>query len=257
MATSVARRLLARMHATHDKRAISVFAGPPGIGKTTAIDVFCERHPQETAVVKIERQGARELLVLQQVVEALRHTAQSPLRSRVDHLRWARQEIYDTLERLSALQAPPEEVAPSPRLTLVFDEAQNLSRQSIEALRYWNDADRCYAPFRVGFVFIGNSEFALQADASGRSSISAAVADRALFIESLEYADLTDDDLKLFVGSKLDAREDVVSAVVRCFTSRGVTRSLRRVRNFLEELEEVADGGPMTHELVEQVLAYA
>ena len=34
----------------------------------------------------------------------------------------------------------------------MFDEAQNLSREAIEFLRYWNDADRCYQA-AVGQLF--------------------------------------------------------------------------------------------------------
>jgi hypothetical protein len=58
------------------------------------------------------------------------------------------------------------------RLTLVFDEAQNLSREAIEVMRFWNDADRCYAPFPLGLVFVGNNEFSLQVDGDGQSPIS-------------------------------------------------------------------------------------
>jgi hypothetical protein len=251
--TTFARRLLARLEATHDKRGIAVFAGPPGIGKTTALDAFGIRHAQECAIVKIERQGARQLVVLQAVLNAVRRTAASPLRAQVDKIPWLREEIFNTVQRLGAAQTE-ENGSGAPRLTLIFDEAQNLSRQAIEALRYWNDRDRCYGPFPLGLVFVGNNEFALQADGAGHSAISAAVADRALFIEHFDYADITDEDLHLFVRSKLDAREDVISGVARWFQRSGAPRSLRRTRIFLEELEEIADGQPITHQLVEQVL---
>lgn len=62
----------------HQRRRISVFAGPPGIGKTTAIDEFSRRRPGEIAVVKVARRNAREVLVLQHTLEALRHLIGSP-----------------------------------------------------------------------------------------------------------------------------------------------------------------------------------
>src|SRR5436305_216629 len=65
VATSIARRLIVRMQATHDRRRISVFSGPPGIGKTTAIDRFAATNAGSVAVVKVARRNAREVLVLQ------------------------------------------------------------------------------------------------------------------------------------------------------------------------------------------------
>ena len=43
-------------------------------------------------------------------------------------------------------EVPPERF---PRLTIVFDEAQNLSREAIEALRFWNDATGATRPSRL------------------------------------------------------------------------------------------------------------
>src|SRR5438270_13878170 len=77
VATSIARRLMARMQATHDRRRISVFAGPPGIGKTTAIDAFAARRRGEVAVVKVARRNAKEVLVLQHTLEAMRQLSGS------------------------------------------------------------------------------------------------------------------------------------------------------------------------------------
>ena len=64
IATSIARRLIVRMHATHERRRIAVFAGPPGIGKTTAIDALNREIPDGIVVVKVARRNAREVLVL-------------------------------------------------------------------------------------------------------------------------------------------------------------------------------------------------
>ena len=70
--TSVSRRLIARMEATHQRRRISVFSGPPGIGKTTAIDRFQGDNPGSVAVIKVARRPAKEVVVLQHSLEAVR-----------------------------------------------------------------------------------------------------------------------------------------------------------------------------------------
>jgi len=76
--TSVARRMIVRMRATHERRRISIFSGPPGIGKTTAVDAFQGHHPDAAAVVKIARRPAKEVLALQHALEAIRRLAALP-----------------------------------------------------------------------------------------------------------------------------------------------------------------------------------
>jgi hypothetical protein len=133
-----------------------------------------------------------------------------------------------------------------PRLTIVFDEAQNLSREAIESLRYWNDRDRCYAPFPVGLVFVGNNEFSLAGASAAESVISAAVADRALYLQSFEYDDVADDDLRLFIASKGEFEDGAVAAIVRSFRGPRSPRGFRRLGDLLDDLIELADGTDVT-----------
>lgn len=175
VATSIARRLMTRMQATHERRRISVFAGPPGIGKTTAIDAFSERAPGNIAIVKVARRNAREVLVLRHMLESLRRLGGSAHTHFPTSVWELRSDVFGALcawagADVAAARKGDYPVEGFPRLTLVFDEAQNLSRGAIEALRYWNDSDRCYAPFPVGLVFVGNNEFSLQADIDGSSA---------------------------------------------------------------------------------------
>jgi hypothetical protein len=208
VSTSVARRLIARFQQTHARRRISVFAGPPGIGKTTAVDAFRQRTPGQVAVVKVARRNAREVLVLQHALEAVRQLSGSEHLFAASGLWELRNAFFGAIcgwAGVDALQARRGEFDAKafPALTLVFDEAQNLSREAIEAMRYWNDADRCYAPFPIGLIFVGNSEFSL-AGGGAESVISAAVADRALYVQKLGYDDVTDDDLRLFIDAMAD-----------------------------------------------------
>ncbi|MEZ5743419.1 MAG: helix-turn-helix domain-containing protein [Sphingomonadaceae bacterium] len=55
--TSVLRRMVARMQKTHDRRRASFFVGPPGIGKSTAIEAFRAANPQNVAVTQILKRG--------------------------------------------------------------------------------------------------------------------------------------------------------------------------------------------------------
>jgi hypothetical protein len=202
----------------------------------------------------VARRPAKEVVVLQHALEAVRRLSSSPalgIPSSIWELRsylfrsfceWAGLDSVDMRRR----EEPAE---PEGRLTLVFDEAQNLSREAIEVMRFWNDADRCYAPFPVGLIFVGNSEFALAGSAS-ESVISAAVADRALYLQTLDYDDVTDDDLRLMLEAHGGLEEGAVSALIRSFGGSRPIRSLRRLMDILEELEAYAGGGPITTPLV-------
>jgi hypothetical protein len=261
VSTSVARRLISRMQATHERRRISVFAGPPGIGKTTAIDALAQRLKGSVAIVKVARRNAKEGLVLQHALEAVRRVVGIGFTHAPSSLWDLRNDLFIALCQWAGVEPgqarkgeyPPEAFE---RLTLVFDEAQNLSRDAIEALRFWNDQDRCYAPFPLGMVFVGNNEFSL-AGAPGESVLSAAVADRALYLQTLEYADVTDDDLELFVDARVSATAEGVSAIVRAFRGPRSIRSLRRVGDLLDDLVALSGGSAITPALVQQALELA
>jgi DNA transposition AAA+ family ATPase len=142
-------------------------------------------------------------------------------------------------------------------LTIVFDEARNLSREALEVLRFWNDKDRCYSPFPIGLVFVGNNAFSLAADSHGASVISAAVADRALYVEALTYDDMTDEDLQMFMQAQGLSDPGARSAVMRSFRTPRAVRSLRRVMDLLDELRDVAGDERITSVTVREVLQLA
>lgn len=261
VATSVARRLISRMQVTHERRRVSVFSGPPGIGKTTAIDRFCLSNRGAVIVVKVARRNAREVLVLQHTLEALRRLIGSSFEFAPSSIWELRNDLFGALCAWAEAEPGPArrgEYAADAfgRLTIVFDEAQNLSRAAIEALRYWNDQDRCYAPFPLGLVLVGNNEFSLAGSAND-SVISAAVADRALYLQTLDYDDVTDDDLRLFIETRAEIEDAAVRAILRSFNGSRAPRSLRRLADLLDDLQFEAAGGPITPSMVRDTLLLA
>lgn len=255
--TSIAQNMVARLTRNHKRRGISIFAGPPGIGKTTAIEAFADQHPGQVAVLKVNNPRASDRIVLGHAVEAIRAlTGQGQGYVYLDSFQIRRQlhgELHAWAVRTNTL---PGEIDFSklPPFTFVFDEAQNFSRAAIEALRYWNDQDRCYGPFPIALAFIGNAEFSLQSGRDGQSVISAAVADRALYVETLEYSDLTNADISLFLQARGISDAAAIAAVVKLYSTPRTPRSLRSVGRIAEELLEEANGAPVTLDLVQSIL---
>ena len=200
--------------------------------------------------------------MLQHVLDAIRRLGGSPSVHFPSSLWELRSDIFGAIcswagADPSAARRAEYQPTDFPRLTIVFDEAQNLAREAIESLRYWNDADRCYAPFPLGLVFVGNNEFSLQTDLDGRSVISAAVADRALYVQTFDYSDVTDDDIRLYLEAKGIVDEMALSILVRHINERRTSRSFRRIQDLVEELTENSAGSPVTVEAVRELLAMA
>lgn len=250
-ATSIARKMRSRLERTHDKRAIAILAGAPGIGKTTAIDAFAEDNPGAVGVVKIEKRNASERLVMQHVIEAVRKLTGHNIGA------------YTYLESFQVRQQLARELdswlnihweQATPRLSLIFDEAQNLSRAAIEGLRFWNDRDRCYAPFPIGLIFVGNAEFALATDGSGNSTISGAVASRALYQVEIDRDELTDEDFALVLAAHGVTDKEAVRSILRCCRASNAARDLRGLVRLIDELHDEAAGSPVTSALVNSIL---
>jgi hypothetical protein len=257
--TSVVRFIQARLELTHQERAICVISGPWGIGKTTAVDSFVREKAGACAVVKVEqgssKRGASPVAVLQQSLEAIRpHIGRSP-RAALSNAYWSlRQMIYNYLGEWRSendCRLAPDQ---HPLFTIIFDEAQYLSREAIEMLRYWNDGDRTITPFPVGLVFVGNSEFALEENAAGQSALSGAVRSRALFVEALEYSDVTDADIISFMASRGPYEPDAMSLVLSYFQRPRVRRDVRSMIRLDNLFRRRSQGAPISLETVQTAL---
>lgn len=261
--TSIAAAFLPLLDATHRRRRISAFTGPPGIGKSTALEAFRSSEDWAISVVSVPpgpKSGLGSIAALQIAIEGLAGVIQPRFQDRVPSSRLElRNRLYSLICEwigLGASEVRRDSVRPEdvPPLTLVFDEAQNLSREAIETLRYLNDATGNFSPFPVGLIFVGNNEFVLKSDARGQSTLSAAVADRALWIEDFKYTDVTDRDLELYLAAHGVMDPDAMALVIRCFGSGRRDRSFRRVNDLIAELIQEAGKGPVTAATVRCVL---
>lgn len=257
--TSIARQLLSRLKMTHEERGISVFSGPWGIGKTTALDAFQAEHECASVIVKVDpgssKNGATPVSVMQHTLEALRPLRHRSPRGTCQPTSYflLRRKLYEELDYL--FRASPDEDIVDASFTFIFDEAQYLSREAIEMLRFWNDGDRTTTPFPVGLVFVGNNEFSLEEDRpGGHSVLSGAVRSRALFIEPLDYTDITDQDLILFAQSRGVTDAAAIADIIRYYSAPRIKRDLRNVEKLLGTLKRRAKGAPVTGAVVHDFL---
>lgn len=251
--TTVANNLLTRMRRTHEQARIAIFTGPPGIGKTTAINAFKAEFEGEVAVVTIPGKNVRGPLALRHVIRSIR------MMNGVDMGGAHIQSESSRLARELQQQLLDRRFTPygGRRLTIVFDEAQTLSREAVETLRFYNDAATPDAPFPIGLIFVGNHELSLKVDDAGQSTISAAVASRASYQIELGRSDLKDSDYRLMLAAAGIENPEAQALVVRYFMQPRVPRDLRQLRRMIEELHDEAAGRPVTAETVAAVLMLA
>ena len=259
--TTVAKLMLSRMRVTHEETGISVISGPWGIGKTTTIDVFAGEHEYQCAVVKVEpgttKRGATGGKVMQGVVEALRAVSGRPIGTQLSNATWTlRQMIGNLMSELFDGEFSAEECrnGEHPRFTFIFDEAQHLSREAIDILRFWNDRDRTATPFPVGLIFVGNNEFAMAESLGGDSVLSGAVRSRLLFEVPLAYTHINDTDLTLFAQSRGVTDASALREFVAYFSQSRVKRDLRAAERLLTTCRRHAGEDTVTHDIVREVL---
>ena len=255
--TTVARMMLARMRTTHEECGITVISGPWGIGKTSAIDAFEREFPENCVVVKVEpapsSRGLKSLRMLQLVIEALKRLQGRHVGGYLGNSPWMLKQNVEGLLNDWARDQGKDAPWP-PTFTLIFDEAQHLSREAIELLRYWNDPDRCSMPFPVGLVFVGNNEFAMQESMSGESVLSGAVRSRLLFEVPLSYEHLSDTDMTLLLQSRGVTDAAALEEFVAFFSHRRIKRDLRQMERYLKLCLRKADGGPVTGQIARDIL---
>lgn len=252
VSTSISRSIVARLNRVHRLRAVRVYSGPPGIGKTTALRMFASEHSSEVAVVVVPpgpKGGVGVVMAGHLIIEAIyrtlgiNHSVAAFSTSRIEQ----RSELFQAICEWAGIPIPERRRGMSgfdgPPLTIVFDEAQNLSREAIEMLRYLNDGDTGFSPVTVGLAFLGNNEFSLAVDAYGGCVLTDAVRSRSGPPELLSYDHVTDDDISLFVDSRCAIDDAAMGLIIRYFARRP-DRDFRRIADVVAEL--VDEAGPDT-----------
>lgn len=266
VATRISQDLLTWFHAVHRRKRIGVIAGPPGIGKTQSIAEFQSRYGDEVVVVKIGMKNAGSTTTLRFVAAAIQGSS-------ADGTGWMPNGLFELQRKIFAQICerqginivharaglyPPEAFTP---LTLIIDEAQNLSREAIELLRFWCDPEGCYSPVPLGLVFVGNSEFNLAATSSGESVLSAAVADRAIVNKTLTYNNVSLDDLRLYAEDRGVSDPGALAAISTHFlgnqkrTGKPEVRSLRQLRDLIDNAIDLVGEGDISEQVIARLLA--
>lgn len=254
--TSVLKRMVARMQRTHERRRASMFVGPPGIGKSTAIEAFKVANPRGVMVARVMKRGVTGPQALQQLLLALRQRAARP-NALIAHSSSAVQHCIEIeLEKAARGLRRDDDPGLFPLLTIVFDEAQRLTNGAIDALRDYNEPHYlCRGTFPLGMIFVGNDELSLHAEKGGKSILDEGMADRLLYRERLSYDDVERQDLDRFVRAQGVTDEGAITAIVESFFGKfNQQRSFRRVEDFVDELRDEALDQPISSATVRAVL---
>lgn len=254
VATSIFSSLQSRMSAVHRSTTMGAFAGPPGIGKTTAVQSFERAHPRQIACPLLRREGATATSILQAMLAAVRrvmnskeHHAPSAAWRVENMLETALKRWWDHAEHTRDFEDPPT------RLSLVFDEAQTLTPKMIEMLRYWNDGSPGGVP-GLGIVFVGNDQFRLDASDDGPSFLSAAVASRTgRNRKTWTYDDVTDDDVRRIAEARGVEDTAALDALVDHARRSSANRDLRQFNRTLSLAFQLAGEAPVTGDLINRL----
>ena len=261
ISTSISRAILSRLDRVHRRRKIGIYAGPPGIGKTITLEQFRAEHTGRVAITTLlpgPKGGVGAVMAGHLMLKAI---------GAVVGMGWGEVRPVGRMDLTSALhnaicdwaEVPVDKrrrggkVQEVPPLTMVFDEAQYISKDALEFLRHIFDAKTSHTPVKVSMFFIGNAEFSLAPLASGNNVFSDSFGDRCFEPETWNYDHVTDDDLRLVADQLCQIDSDGLEYVLAHFARRR-DRSFRRLTELLDELVEEAGGQSITRPHVAAVL---
>ena len=143
VATSIFVSLQSRLSHVHACGKMGAFAGPPGIGKTTAIRCFARSHPSQVAVPLVRREGATQTSVLQAMLAAVRVVNGSDARHAPNDARRVEGYLEQAVKEWKRVAEWHADMDGRPvRLSLVFDEAQSIGPKLIDMLRFWTTGQK-------------------------------------------------------------------------------------------------------------------
>lgn len=247
--TSIHEKLVAIMRETHDTLGISAIIGPYGIGKTTAIRDFVENQAEGRAIsVKSPARripsGVSELVLCKALERKLQTLDRRPRRMNAsDSHEKCREKIVQMLIMYFAPELGTQtclwnerviRAGDFPRITLVVDEAQELSRFAFNALRFWSDRDENPFFLPVSIVLFGNSELAEVTERS--DPLRGAVDSRLLYREVFDYADISDNDMRIWLECSGLKRATLQTKIIKFYKKMNINRDGRRLRFKVEKI---------------------
>lgn len=264
VSTSISRAILSRLDRVHRRRKIGIYAGPPGIGKTVTLERFQAENPGRVAIATLlpgPKGGVGAVMAGHLMLKAIGAVVgggwgdRAPS-GRLDLMSELHHAICGWAEIPVGSQRRGGKVQDVPPLTMVFDEAQYISKDALEFLRHIFDAKTSHTPVKVSMFFIGNAEFSLAPLASGNNVFSDSFGDRCFEPETWSYDHVTDDDLRLVADHLCLIDADGLDFVLSHF-SRRRDRSFRRLTELLDELDEESNGQSISRNHVAAVLGLA
>nr|WP_277991046.1 ATP-binding protein [Sphingomonas panni] len=244
------------MQDTHARRRASFFVGPPGIGKSTAINAFAAANPGKVMVEKINKRGVTGRQALQTLLLALRQLSDREGNHVSNATGEVQRQIAVEIERLSGGYRRDDHPELFPKLTIVLDEAQRLTNNAIDALRDWNEPHYfCAGTFPIGMIFVGNNELSLEAGKGGTSILDEGMQDRLLYRKRLTYNDVERADIERFCRVEGIDDDGAVGAIATAFAQQNAQRSFRRLSDFIVTVQRQAGADPVTRDTVRSALA--
>jgi DNA polymerase III delta prime subunit len=258
--TSLSRHLTIRLKTTQDARSYMIFSGNWGVGKSETLYRFARTHKGKSLLLTVER-GARKVGTLQihlmeQIIRMLREVLnKKPLKTYPHGFHSCQEALLPLFcEYFDVFYQHMPFDDNGPKLLLIFDEAQFLSRLSIEMLRAWGDGTSASVPYPMAIALVGNDEFDVKPTNRDESQISGAVDSRALFVEKFGDYDLLDDDLLAIMHSRGLTNPDCTDRFIAYFSQDGMRRDLRRLDNFMIRVSHFCPLANATPDIIQTVL---
>lgn len=218
--TAIAEQVYGGLQWCHQRRRLGLITGDAGLGKTTALERYCEEH-RSALLLRADMTCARPHYLLRALGAALGARVPS--------------------DQFAAAIAVRDALRGTDRLVII-DEAQRLSAAGLEAIRDLHDGSG------VGVVLCGNQAVQAGVYGSGQAAFAQHFSRLGLHI-AVKNDQITAGDVEMFVGEHLSADDVESRRYLLTLTRRGGFRTMLFTLELALELRATAAETPF-HELL-------